>query len=42
MKEYIETKGTSQEKDLEIETVKSNSADFCTKVDVENENLDPR
>ena len=37
---YIESKGTIEESkySLDIET-KSGSADFCTKVDVENENL---
>jgi hypothetical protein len=40
MKGYIESKGTSDATNfsLDIET-KSGSADFCTKVDVENENL---
>ena len=40
MVEYLEAKGTSAEAslDLGIET-KSGSADFCTKVDVENERL---
>lgn len=40
MKEYLEAKGTSEESkfDLGIET-KSSSADFCTKIDVENEKL---
>jgi myo-inositol-1(or 4)-monophosphatase len=40
MSGYLEGKGTSLEKnfDLDIET-KSNTADFCTKVDVMNEIL---
>lgn len=40
MVEYLEAKGTAAESslDLGIET-KSSSADFCTKVDVENERL---
>ena len=40
MIDYLEAKGTEKEHqiDLGIET-KSNSADFCTKIDVENETL---
>lgn len=40
MKGYIETKGTSEAVNysLDIET-KSGATDFCTKVDVENENM---
>lgn len=40
MKGYIETKGTSEASNysLDIDT-KSNAADFCTKVDVQNENM---
>lgn len=40
MKGYIESKGTSDAVNFSLDIeIKSGSADFCTKVDVENENL---